>query len=119
MSMLRPRRERIESAVLRQSIRGLPCFLGVPGACFAGANNERCVPCHAPSEDKGGARKSDDVFVVSGCHGCHDVLDRRTNYPYTNEKISDEQAAWFWLRGIQRQVRYWLDHDLLSIKGVA
>ena len=106
---------RIDSAKLRESVRGVSCLLNVAGACLYQVSDPTVVPCHAPSEGKGAGVKSGDLWCVSGCLRCHDVLDRRVVYSLTGKHITRDEAAWYWLRGVQRQQQAWVDSGLLEV----
>lgn len=106
---------RLESKKLRDSIRGMNCLLNVAQTCQYIVGDPTVVPCHAPSEDKGWARRSNDTNIVAGCFACHSVLDRRAKYPLTNAIITEEEARFYWLRGMQRQLSHWIDRGVLVV----
>jgi hypothetical protein len=112
-----PKYRRIESKALRESIHGKTCLLNVSQVCKMIARDPTVVPCHAPSEGKGWGIRSSDVFACAGCFDCHTVLDRRAVYPLTGKHITDDEAAYYWLRALQRQWQLWIEEGLIFVKG--
>lgn len=93
------------STKLRKSARGQECMFRIPGVC--NHNQETTVLCHAPSEAKGLGNKSHDFHASFGCSECHQVLDLH--------RLSREEELFFWLRGMQRTQRYWIDAGLIVV----
>jgi hypothetical protein len=56
------------------------------------------------------ALKQPDLFAAIGCHACHDFVDGRTHYSYSPEK----RLAYF-VDGVLRTQRIWLDEGLITI----
>lgn len=107
--------KRLDSPALRASIRGMSCLLNVAGACEYLTADPTVVPCHAPSEGKGGALKSSDLFVVAGCVRCHAVLDGRAKDPLTGDYMKREEREFYWRRGMQRQWAWWYERGYIAI----
>lgn len=95
----------IVSTKLRNSARGQPCALQIPGICSHDASTT--VLCHLPSEVKGGATKSDDFFAVLGCSSCHIHLD--------NHRLNKEDELYFSLRALARTWRFWVTSGLIFV----
>jgi hypothetical protein len=70
---------------LRNSARGKDCTLRLD---CCNQNPETTVLCHIPSNSHGMSFKSPDWWAVYGCSSCHDAIDGRANF-------------------------YWSDYDLL------
>lgn len=96
------------STKLRNSARGQPCTLAIPGHCQGGT--ETTVLCHAPSEIKGLGNKSHDFHAAFGCVGCHTALDQH--------KLPKADEAFYWLRGVMRTQSEWLRLGLMFVAGV-
>lgn len=107
---------RFESKKLRDSIRGMNCLLNIAQTCQYIVADPTVVPCHAPSEGKGVGIRSSDAYIVAGCHDCHSVLDRRAKYPLTGAIITEDEARFYWLRGMQRQLAHWIDKGVLVVE---
>lgn len=75
----------------RKSARGQPCTLRILGVCCDTPAHETTVLCHirglrqdSPLMQRlagGAGQKPSDLAAVYGCHKCHDLIDRRTNFP--------------------------------------
>lgn len=68
---------KIRSKALMQSHRNYECALNL--ASIAGlrcAPQETVVGCHVGNLGKAQGTKTSDLFVASGCHVCHSLLDR-------------------------------------------
>jgi hypothetical protein len=62
---------------IRNSAKGAPCLLRVPGVC----TNDRAtvVHCHVRHASAGGiGLKPNDLIGIRGCSACHDWLDQRS-----------------------------------------
>lgn len=80
--------------------RGQGCTARLPG-CSPGAENETVVLAHAPSIDKGMAKKSPDWWGAHLCHSCHDALDGRKS-----AGLMPKEKQSFWLAAVyETQVR--------------
>ena len=69
---------KVRSKKLMADIQGMPCTLRI--ASFIGlpcAPDATCVGCHLPVFGKGVNTKTSDLYVVSGCATCHDLIDGR------------------------------------------
>lgn len=77
---LRPvmtKQPRYENKRLRDLCHTAPhCFLQV--ACIPHNPNDGYAPCHSNllRHGRGSHYKTHDVYVVPGCQGCHDWLDK-------------------------------------------
>ena len=95
----------VVSSKLRNSARGQPCALAIPGICSH--DPEQTVLCHLPSEIKAGATKSDDFFAVLGCSSCHIHLD--------NHRLNREDELYFSLRALARTWHFWVQSGLIFV----
>lgn len=95
----------IVSSKLRNSARGQPCTLAIPGICSH--DPEQTVLCHLPSEVKGTGNKSDDFFSVLGCSSCHIHLD--------NHRLNREDELYYSLRALARTWRFWVTSGLILV----
>lgn len=99
----------VVSQKLRDSARGQPCALCLPGICQGGT--ETTVLCHLPSHIglKGVGMKVPDWWAVYGCHACHAALDQRRLHP--------SHEAYHCMHALQRTWALWFELGLLSIVG--
>lgn len=93
------------SQKLRNSARGEACVFGIPGICSH--DRETTMLCHAPSEIKGMGNKGHDFEAAVGCHACHTALDQH--------RLPREQELFYWLRGVFRTWRRWIERGLIVI----
>lgn len=93
------------SAKLRESARGQPCCLQIPGVC--NHNPETTVLTHIQSEWKGMGNKSPDFVACFACYDCHNELD--------NHRLSKEDELFYSLRGMQRTWKIWIEMGLIVI----
>lgn len=70
---------------LRNTARGEPCLIRIPGHCCH--DPETTVLCHDNTES-GMAMKACDLHAAFGCHVCHDIVDGRRRTEFTREEIS-------------------------------
>lgn len=88
------------------------CNLEIAGVCQW--PNGGLVLCHIRLIGEcGGGQKPDDTLATFGCNACHDVFDGRA--PGLEKNSPD--WLFYALRGMARTVRWWHQHDFLSIKG--
>jgi hypothetical protein len=101
----------IVSQRLRDSARGQPCCLRIPGVC--NGDPETTVLCHLPSGIglKGIGMKTPDYWAVWGCHACHDALDRRRQHG-----LGDLLEVYI-LMALQRTWAIWFERGLLRVAG--
>lgn len=87
------------------------CFLNIANVCRGDAG---CVLCHIRLiGEVGGGQKPDDLTATFGCCACHDVFDGRV------KGLEKNSADWnfYALRGMARTLRWWHQHDFLTIRG--
>jgi hypothetical protein len=65
----------VRSKKLRDSARGQPCCLRIPGHCTG--DPATTVLCHLPHGGRGTGHKASDDHAVYGCTDCHAALDGR------------------------------------------
>lgn len=91
---------------LRASARGQTCTLQTP---FCNHDPETTVLAHLPSEVAGRGTKSDDYHACFSCSECHLALDQHR---------LDEHTGYYMLRGLQRTIKFWIEHGYLVTPGV-
>lgn len=106
-----PKRQAIHSRALRDAANGERCTFNIVGVCSY--RNDETVLCHLPDESHGTARKSDDLSAAFGCHDCHAVIDGRQPHEF-----SPGERDWYMRRAQVRTLRRWIEHGLVSIKGL-
>jgi hypothetical protein len=99
----------IVSTKLRNSARGQPCAMQIPGIC--NHDRETTVLAHLPSETKGMGNKSHDFFAVFACSECHYHLD--------NNRLSELDRLYFSLRALMRTWEIWVSLGLVFIPADA
>lgn len=94
---------------LTKAARGQECTIQLYPYC--NFDSETTVFAHAPSEDKGMARKSPDWWGADSCSTCHDILDgrRKTDIP----KCEIESAH---TRGVFRTIKRRIEQGLIKIE---
>jgi hypothetical protein len=65
---------------IKQSARGEPCLVRIPGVCISGGDNETTVLAHLNGGGMG--KKHPDCEAAYCCSACHDVIDYRVKYAY-------------------------------------
>lgn len=98
---------RIVSKKLRDSARGQPCTLRLPGCGF---DDGTVVLAHLPCGQKGMGMKGPDQIACFACDHCHSVLDGRRKGEITEGDM---------LRALAETQLIWLRDGLLTVKGVA
>ena len=95
---------------LRESARGQPCHLRLPGVC--NGDPETTVLAHIRRGGTSGmGQKPPDICGVFACSSCHDAMDKRSNMGgYTTRKID---AAI--LEGQQRTLAHWWRNDVIKV----
>ncbi|MGP1667237.1 MAG: nuclease domain-containing protein [Rhodanobacter sp.] len=88
------------------------CTFQIAGVCqWPGAG---CVLCHIRLIGEcGGGQKPDDTLAGLGCVACHDVFDGRVKGLEKNS----EDWNFYAMRALARTIRFWFQHDFLTIKG--
>lgn len=76
------------SQKIRDSARGHPCTLNLPGICIGGT--ETTVLCHIRDRHKGMGQKASDHSAVYGCFACHAYIDVQHG---TRPRLSDLEVA--------------------------
>lgn len=74
----------IRSKAIRESARGQPCTLRLPG-CDGGG--ETTVLAHLPYGHRGMGRKANDLHAALCCRVCHDQLDGRALLAVSREEL--------------------------------
>lgn len=92
-------------ADLRESARGQPCLIQIPGYCSNDVS--KTVLCHF--NGGGLALKNPDILGAFGCDSCHDVVDGRTKTNYRPELIE----LWF-RRANELTIKYWINNNMIS-----
>lgn len=103
MSLLKQKRH--ESRYLRDSARGQPCLVRLPGIC----NHDPATTVLAHLNGGGMGTKYSDLMGAFACSACHDEIDRRTmlcNADYI--KLAH-------LEGMVRTQQIWLDSGLVVL----
>jgi len=90
---------------LRDSARGETCKLRIVDVC--NHDPETTVLAHLDSEFKGFGIKTPDYIAIHSCSGCHAALDQR--------RISKEARMHYMLRGLMRQLKWWIDNGYLEV----
>lgn len=93
---------------LTKAARGQECTIQLYPHCEH--NPETTVFAHAPSEDKGLARKSPDWWGADSCHTCHSIVDGRARTDIPKHEI---YAAH--IRGVYRTIRRRIEQGLIKI----
>lgn len=94
---------KIRSKKITKSAKGESCTLNTP---HCNGDSSTVVFCHAPSELKGIATKSDDFW---GCYGCSDC------HRYVDEIAGSKQAESYWLRAIFRTQKRLFEKEILTV----
>lgn len=108
---------KVRSEDLREACEGAPCalrigtFAGIPCSDF-----ETVVGAHPPVFGKGTSTKVSDLYLINGCHSCHDLLDWERNP--IGRKIRDDYPQAFWLQIVkaicETQAR-WIEKGLIIV----
>lgn len=104
MSLLKQKRH--ESRHLRDSARGQPCMVRLPGIC----NHDPATTVLAHLNGGGMGTKHSDLMGAFACSACHNEIDRRTmlcNADYVKLAHFD---------GMVRTQQHWLDVGLVVMK---
>lgn len=102
------KQSRHESKRLRDSARGQPCLVRIPGVC--NFNSETTVLAHINGGGMG--TKKSDLFGAFCCSACHDVIDGRVKSPHHFKAEIELMHR----QGVQRTNQYWLDVGLVTLK---
>jgi hypothetical protein len=107
--MMIPKQKPIRLQKLRDSARGVYCTIQSP---ICNHDPETSVLAHYRSHitNAGIGIKPDDTAAAIACSDCHDWLDGRSTLYKSNKKDKD----FFWMRGILRTFRYWVDEGILK-----
>lgn len=92
------------------------CMLNIAGVCPDNTESKTagCMVCHIRLVGEvGGGQKPDDVCATFGCGPCHRVFDGNGCAP-----MPEAEWLFYALRGMARTLRWWHQHDFLTIKGV-
>jgi len=93
---------------LTKAARGQECTIQIHPHC--NMNPETVVFCHAPSESKGMAIKSEDWWGADGCSSCHDIVDGRMR-----TDIDRAEVEYCFLRGIHRTIKRRIEQGLIKV----
>lgn len=94
------------------------CMLQIAGVCGDSTTDKTagCVLCHIRmAGEVGGGQKPDDTMAAFGCGPCHTAFD--SNGTAHGLKRGGEEWLYYALRGMARTLRWWHQHDYLTIKG--
>jgi hypothetical protein len=94
------------SKKLRNSARGQPCLVRLPGICKS--RTDTTVLAHLNGGGMG-AKKS-DIFGAFACHECHSEIDRITR------KMDASYVELAHRQGVERTQQYWLENGYISVK---
>lgn len=98
--------KRHQSKKLRESARGMPCFINIPNVC--NQNPETTVLCHLNGGGMG--TKKSDVFAAFGCSACHDVIDGRASHGLSPHYVKEVHKD-----AVFRTQQYWLDTGVIKL----
>lgn len=104
MSLLKQKRH--ESRYLRDSARGQPCLVRLPGIC----NHDPATTVLAHLNGGGMGTKKSDLFASFACSSCHDVVDVRVKSQFSREAIELMHR-----QGVERTQQHWLDVGLVVL----
>lgn len=107
MSLLKQKRH--ESRHLRDSARGQPCMVRLPGIC----NHDPATTVLAHLNGGGMGTKKSDLFGAFCCSACHDVLDGRVRVP---PPLTTALVELMHHEGVERTQQHWLDVGLVVLK---
>jgi len=98
---------------LRESARGQPCMIRIPGVC--NGDPATTVLCHLPGGGMG--KKQPDLLAAFGCSSCHNVVDGRESVNLYNETSLEDhlQLKIYFFDGVIRTQQYWLDNGYLEL----
>ena len=97
---------RHESKHLRDSARGQPCLVRLPGIC----NHDPATTVLAHLNGGGTGTKHSDLLASFACSSCHDEIDRKTMY------FEADYVKLAHMEGVARTQQYWLDAGLVVLK---
>lgn len=101
------KQQRHESRHLRDSARGQPCLVRIPGIC----NHDPATTVLAHLNGGGMGTKKSDLFGAFCCSDCHDVIDGRVKVDYLRPFIELMHHE-----GVERTQQHWLDVGLIALK---
>lgn len=95
-----PKTPERKNQAIRDSARGEPCELRLPG-CDGGG--ETTVWCHLPEAvaGRGLGLKGIDLLGACGCRSCHDIVDRRSPRP---ARMTEHDVALVFYRAMARSI---------------
>lgn len=108
MSLLKQHRH--ESIHLRDSARGQPCLVRLPGIC----NHDPATTVLAHLNGGGMGTKKSDLQGAFCCSDCHDVIDGRVSKRGTG--FSNEEIELMHRQAVERTQQHWLDVGLVVLK---
>ena len=93
---------------IRDSARGQPCTIEIPGVC--NHDPQTTVLAHYQPPGHGGmGTKPDDSSAAYACSSCHDQLDGRTTW-----WDAGSSKDWYWFRGMRQTWRLLLENEVLT-----
>lgn len=102
------KQQRHESKHLRDSARGQPCLVRIPGHC----NFDPATTVLAHLNGGGMGTKKSDLQGAFCCSSCHDVIDGRVRVKdYIPELIELMHR-----QGVERTQQHWLDIGMVELK---
>lgn len=101
-------------SILRESARGVECFVRLPGVCLWTA--EYSILSHFPGSAGGRGRsiKSDDFCGAIACTACDAVIDRQRKPP---AGMTYDECMLCWFEGHMRTLLHWRNNRLLLVAG--
>lgn len=103
--------KRPKTSKIRQSAKGQPCLVRVPGVC--NGNSETTVLAHLNGGGVGD--KAGDHEAAYACSACHEWLDGG----YVQDCHARDTRDLWHLQGVIRTQRVLIDIGLLEVKGAA
>jgi len=102
-----PKQKPIRLQKLRDSANGAPCMIQGP---TCNNNPETSVLAHYRSHDTnaGMGIKPDDTAATIACSACHEYIGDGVG------KCNEKDRQFYWLRGIIRTFRYWIEEGVLK-----
>jgi len=96
-----PKQKRIVSLRWTKAAKDQECGFNLPNICSY--DTEKTMFCHAPSNMKGWAIKSDDIWGADGCYECHVLMDNINLFQKAGFTSLD--LYHFWMRAILKTLR--------------
>jgi hypothetical protein len=96
---------KVRSKALRQSAKGQPCSVRIPGVC----NHDKgtTVLAHVNFGGHGMGTKESDLSACFACSNCHDAIDGRVPWSRNESLI---------FAAVMRTQHKWIELGLLEVK---